>query len=743
MRLLVALLLGCIVIAPAHAEAEVDRSRLTLERIYDSKDFSAKSYAAQWLPEAPAYTRVEEGAIVRVDAATGVAETLVSEDELTPANASAPLPVDGYAFSDDLSLALIYTNSKRVWRQKTRGDYWLLDRSARQLRKLGGDAAEATLMFAKLSPDSRQVAYVREGDLYVEDVAGKKVRRLTHKRTSTEINGTFDWVYEEELGLRDGWRWSPDGKSIAYWQLDTEGVGRIPLVNNTDSLYPKVQWIPYPKVGEMNSSARVGVLSLNSGETTWTKVEGDPRNQYIARMEWARNSDELMLQLLNRRQNENRVLLADADTGEVRTILTETDDAWVDVEDPVLWLDDDRRFTWQSDRGGWRQLYTASREGDNDKPLLVTPGEFDVIQLLHADEASERGWAYFIASPGDAVRRYLYRARLDGSKLERVTPKDQSGWHAYRLSADGRFAIHTYAQADRPPVVDLVSLPDHKRVRMLEENEELREAYEALDATTTEFFQIELEDGARLDAYALHPPELDRSKKYPVVVYVYGEPAGQTVSDNWGSRGLWHRMLAQQGYVVVSIDNRGTAAPRGRAFRKAAHRKIGTIGPADQAAALKKLLTDRSYLDAERVGVWGWSGGGSSTLHAMFKHPDLYHVGMSVAPVPNQRYYDTIYQERYMDLPSDNVEGFLEGSPINFAHQLEGDLLVVHGTGDDNCHYQTTEMLMNELIRHDKPFTMMAYPNRTHAIREGEGTSLHLFSLLTRFLTEHLPSGPR
>jgi len=726
---------------PLGAE-EQDLSKLTLDRLYDSKDFESKSYSATWLDGEEAYTRVEESAIVRVDARTGVAQTLVSAAELTPAGSSKPLTVNGYSFSDDLSLVLIYTNSQRVWRQKTRGDYWILDRSARQLRQLGGNAAEATLMFAKLSPDSRHVAYVREGDLYMEDVAGEVLRRLTRKRTATEINGTFDWVYEEELRLRDGWRWSPDGKSIAYWQLDTQGVGRIPLVNNTDSLYPQVQWIPYPKVGEQNSSARVGVMRLESGETTWMQAQGDPRNQYIARMEWAENSDEIVMQLLNRRQNENRVLLGDAGTGEVRTILTETDDAWVDVLDPVLWLDDGEKFSWLSDRDGWRHLYVASREGG--EPELVTKGEFDVIQLLHVDDDSATGWAYFIASPGDAQRRYLHRARLDGSKLERVTPKDAPGTHSYRMSDGGGFAVHTYATANRPPVTDLVSLPDHKRVRMLEDNEKLHEAYAALETTTTEFFKIEIEDGVELDAYSIEPPNMDRTKKYPVLVYVYGEPAGQTVLDNWGSRsGLWHRMMAQQGYVVVSIDNRGTAAPRGRAFRKSAYRRIGRIGPADQAAALRRLLAEREYLDADRVGVWGWSGGGSSTLHALFKHPDLYHVGISVAPVPNQRYYDTIYQERYMDLPADNVEGFVEGSPINFAHQLEGELLLVHGTGDDNCHYQTTEMLINELIRQKKPFTMMPYPNRSHSINEGETTTFHLRSMMTRFLNEKLPAGPR
>ena len=393
-------------------------------------------------------------------------------------------------------------------------------------------------------------------------------------------------------------------------------------------------------------------------------------------------------------------------------------------------------MTWISERDGWRHVYIVSRNGRD--VTLATPGDYDVIELLKVDETN--GWLYFIASPKNASQRYLFRVTLDGRDVQRLTPEGQTGTHGYQISADCRYAIHQHSSADKPPVETLITLPDHKPVRTLEDNQKLVEKLAKLNLAKTEFLRVAIGDGVTLDGWCIKPPNLDPSKKYPLLVYVYGEPAGQTVVDRWsGSSWLWHSMLAQQGYVVMSFDNRGTKAPRGREWRKSIYQKIGIIPPQDQAAAVRAILQQRSYLDAGRVGIWGWSGGGSSSLHAIFKYPEIYSTAIAVAPVPNQRYYDTIYQERYMGLPETNVEGFREGSPINFARQLEGNLLLIHGTGDDNCHYQTTEMLIDELIAHNKQFSMMAYPNRTHSIKERKNTTRHLRELMTRYLLQNLP----
>jgi len=734
-----------------------DPSLLTVARIFDSKEFDPEPFSARWLDDGSGYvtlepSRVASGGrdIVRHDPRKRMPEILVRAAHLVPPGESAPLTIDDYCLSKDMSLVLIYTSAKRVWRRKTRGDYWVLDRASRELIKLGGDAKPSTLMFAKFSPTGRFVAYVRENNIYVEDLRDRGIVALTTSGGADVVNGTFDWVYEEELGLRDGFLWSPDGKSIAYWQLDTSGVREFSLINNTDSLYSRVIPIRYPKVGQRNSACRVGVVDLANRKTRWLNVPGDPRNHYIARMDWAESSEQIVLQQLNRLQNTNRVMLANAPTGSVRPLLTEQDAAWVNVHDELMWISDGKRLTWVSERDGWRHVYLYEKGARlfsqgrpvTSAPRLVTPGNYDVIKLLHVDEKQQ--CLYFLASPDNPTQKYLYRTGLDGTGISRLTPAGQRGTHDYQISPNARWAIHHFSSFDSPPTVDLVKLPEHTKVRTLARNKKLHRRVAALRKCAAEFFRVDVGEGVSLDAWCIKPPDFESDKKYPLLIYVYGEPAGQTVLDRWGGKNLlWHLMLAQRGYLVMNFDNRGTPAPRGRAWRKAVYRQVGILAPREQAAALKRVLAERPYIDAARVGVWGWSGGGSMSLNAIFKYPDLYHTAMAVAPVPNQRYYDTIYQERYMGLPSDNVDGFLKGSPINYAHRLRGNLLLVHGTGDDNCHYQATEALIDELIRHNKHFTMMAYPNRTHSIRERANTTRHLRELLTRYLMENLPPGPR
>ncbi|HCU86170.1 MAG TPA: S9 family peptidase, partial [Verrucomicrobiales bacterium] len=414
------------------------------------------------------------------------------------------------------------------------------------------------------------------------------------------------------------------------------------------------------------------------------------------------------------------------------------DDAWIEVRFGFTdWVDD--RFTYVSEREGWRQLYLISRDGDSQK---VTGGKYDIVRMLKVDAANN--CAYFIASPKNATERYLYRIGLDGKGLKQLSPAKQRGSHSYSISPDAKWAVHTFSNIQSPPVTQLIKLHTHETVRVFEDNKALRAKVKTLAQPKREFFKIDIGDGVEVDAYAVLPPNLDRTKKYPLFIYVYGEPAGQTTVNRWsGPGGMWHWMLAQQGYMVMSIDNRGTTAPRGNAWRKSIYRQVGILASKDQAAAVRQVLKDRPYLDAERVGVWGWSGGGSMTLNALFRYPDLYHAGISIAPVPDQRLYDTIYQERYMGLPKDNAEGYKNGSPITFAKNLKGKLLLIHGTADDNVHYQGMAKLVDSLVAHGKQFEMIAYPNRSHSIREGKGTTLHLRTAMTRFLNRHLPPGPR
>lgn len=737
------------------AWGQTDPARLTLDRIFVSGDFrSGGDHGGQWLDAGTlARTSASPTAkgfsdIVTEEASTGSKKVLVPAEKLVPQGAKEPLRISGFTLSKDRDAVLISTNTAKVWRRDTRGDYWVFSLSTGKLHKLGGDAKPSSLQFAKFSPDAKSVGYVRENNIWVEPAGGQgKPTRLTADGSISAdgevINGTFDWVYEEEFDCRDGWDWSPDGRSIAYWQIDTRGVPRFTMINQTDGRYPRLVSFAYPKTGERNSLCRVGVVPAAGGATTWMKVPGDTRSDgYIPKMEFTPDGKGIVLQRMNRRQNRNDVMLADPATGETRALFAETDAAWVDAhDDGMRWMADGRRFVWISERDGWRHAYMASLDGG--VPALLTAGDYDVKEILKVDE--EGGFLWFAASPGKPTEQYLYRAPLKpaGKQPERVTPPDATGWNDYRISPKGSLAFWTHSAFGLPPGQRLVDLNGHKQIRTTHDNAKVRAAVAALARSPVEWFKVPLGAGLEMDGWMIKPPGFDPARRYPVLFHAYGEPAGQTVADRWGGNNyLWHLYLAQQGYIVASMDNRGTKTPKGRDWRRSVYRKIGQITVADQAAGARELAK-KPYVDPARMAVWGWSGGGSMTLNLMFQHPEIYSTGMSVAPVPDMNLYDTIYQERYMGLPADNSGDYKAGSPITHAAKLRGNLLIVHGTGDDNVHYQGTEKLVNTLVAEGKDFTLMAYPNRSHSVSEGKGTTRHLYGMMTRYLLEKTPAGPR
>jgi dipeptidyl-peptidase-4 len=720
-------------------------TKLTLEDLYDNYVFSPKGInAVRWMKDNKGYSALEVNQavggrdIVKYDAKTGKREVLVSAKRLIPSGQSSPLLVSSYDWSADNTKLLIFTNTRKVWRYHTRGDYWVLDLENGRLTQVGSGLKAASLMFAKFSPDEKKVGFVYQNNIYIQVLDSGEVEQLTNDGNDHIINGTFDWVYEEELNCRDGFRWSPDSEKISFWQMNTKGTGTFYLINNIDSIYPKVQPLPYPKVGTANSSAKIGVVNLNNKAITWMDIPGDPRNHYLARMEWVNSSDELIVQQLNREQNTNKVFNADAATGKANIVYTERVDTWLDVYDKLYWLNNGKEFSWLSDNTGWLHLNRVTWQNGNITP--ITSGDFEVIQLLELDQ--KKGWVYYIASPDNATQRYLYRSKLNGKgKPEKLSPNDQPGQHSYNISPDGAYAIHTFSNHNNPPRYEVISLPDHKILRVLEDNMELRNKLKQYDLQAKEFFKIETDNGLEFDAWMIKPQGFDPKKKYPVMFFVYGEPAGSTVQDRWDSN-LWDQLLAQEGYIVISIDNRGTDTPRGREWRKSVYKKIGIIAPQDQAACARKIM-EWSFVDSERIGIWGWSGGGSNTLNSMFRYPQIYKTGIAIAFISDQRLYDNIYQERYMNLPENNEEGYRDGSPITHAKNLEGNLLLIHGSADDKCHDQSCQMLVNELIKQNKYFTMIDYPMRSHSINERENTTLHLRMTMLEFLKRNLPAGAK
>ncbi len=700
-----------------------------------------KADKIKWANDGVSMYENENGSIVKTNLKTGaqkvIAAALKNADGKT-------ITVADFAVSENEQQVLIFTNTARVWRYNTRGDYWLYDAASNKLVQIGKGRPSQTLLYAKLSPDGKKAAYVSQNNIYVEDVATGNAAAVTStNNTKKLINGTFDWVYEEEFGARDGFRWSTDSKSIAYWQVDANQIRDYYMINTTDSVYSRIIPVEYPKVGEQPSPVKIGVVNVETGKTVWMNIPGDPANNYLPRMEWSA-ANEIVVQQLNRKQNESKLYFCNAVTGEAKQFYSETDKAWIDIKS--RWNDDDPRgwnfisnnsaFLWVSEKDGWRHIYKVTRDG---KETLLTIGNYDIETISAVDETTNE--LYFIASPDNPIQRYLYKVKMDGkSKAVRVTPDGYNGTNTYELSPNGKFGMHSFTSRSVMPSSEMISLPTHKAIA----GDDLLTKIKPVKRDNLEFFTITTEDGITMDGWISRPKNFDSTKKYPVVLYVYSEPAATTVEDDFyaGNNFLYGNMN-NDGYFYVSFNSRGTPTLKGAEWRKAIYKQIGRMNIRDQAMGMKKLLEQRKYLDQSRVAVWGWSGGASSTLHLLFQYPDIFQTGIAVAAVTNQLNYDNIYQERYMGLPQENKDDFIKGSPITYAKNLKGNLLYIHGTGDDNVHYSNAEMLVNELIKYGKLFQFMPYPNRTHSISEGQGTYAHLIKLYTNFLKEKCPPGAK
>jgi dipeptidyl-peptidase-4 len=711
--------------------APLAAQEVPLQRIFTTRDFAASGYAPIWSPDGEGLTLVEADPQGGTDVwtegiSTGKRERLLQGSKVVSPLTNRPVEIEDVIWASNQKQALLYTDAQQVWRQRTKGIYYVYDREGARLIPLS--PAEGWQQFAKFSPDGGRVGFVRNNDLFVTDLATGKETRLTHDGSDVIINGTFDWVYEEELDLRDGWRWSPDGKKIAFWRLDTRPEKVFHWVDNLAGQYSVPVGLRYPKPGEANAVPKIGVIDLETGQTTWMDAGGDS-DTYLARMEWAASPNELVIQRLNRHQNRIDVMLADARTGRTRTLFSDTDPAWVDVDDDLNFVRAGSQLLWTSERDGYNQIYLYDRSGKVVRKL--TPQPWDVTGINGID--AQNGWVYFTGTGGNPTERHLFRVRLDGKGLQRLSR--EPGTHAASVSPDGRFYVDIHSRAGVPPVTRL-HRADGSVIRTLVDNQKVAANLAAAGAQRPEFFQVRAQDGTELNAWMIKPRDFDPGKRYPLLIYVYGTPGAQTVTDAWGgSRYLWYQHLAGQGYIVASVDARGTGG-RGRAFEKAGYLRQGEVVSDDLLDAARHFAS-LPYVDADRIGMWGWSGGGYTTGLTVSRGGELFKAGISVAPVTDWRLYDTIYTERFMRTPKENPEGYERTSVLTHAPKMTANYLLIHGTADDNVHFQNAVQLAAALQKAGKQFDFMLYPNKNHAI-PGAQTQLHLFTLMTEWLRENL-----
>jgi dipeptidyl-peptidase-4 len=661
--------------------------------------------------------------------------------------AGQPIASDDWQAVVQARLRGIYEQGQ--WRAKRFDGQWLPRSSGFVMTKRSADGSDQRVLYEvatgqtspapdreppnpRLSPDGLRVLENRGRNWVIRTLADDALQQVTPDAPQRDV------FYRQP-------QWSPDGERILYIAADETDVRRRKVLVPSDPSYPDVRENRFARVGESIPQLRVGVFNRSSGETQWLPIETPEEGFYLGQVEWAGNSREVLIETLSRFRDRREFYLVDVVTNQSINIYSETNDAWAISSHTnnlgLNWIDGGQRFIVVSEQDGWRQAFLYARSGERLGKL--TPGNYDIIDRATIDEAG--GWFYFYASPDDATQKYLHRVPLDGSgTLTRVTPAEQPGTHDYVFSPDARYAFHTYSTFDTPPVTTLVQLPEHRVLCALEDNSELMQKTAVLRANPTEFLQLDIGDGVTLDAWMMKPSDFDPSKKYPVFVYVYGEPHAQTVLDGWATvHDQFHRTVADLGYLVISIDNRGTPAPKGAAWRRSVFGSLGPLSTEEQAAAVQEFGRTRPYVDLTRVGIWGWSGGGSNTLNALFRQPDVYQVGIAVVPKPQPHLYNAWFQEIYMRTREVNPEGYETAAAINYAAGLQGKLLIITGSGETNTHIQIIEGLVDRLIELGKPFDYWVYPNRDHGLQEGPGTVVHVRMLVIRYLVENLPRGGR
>ncbi len=700
---------------------------LTLEDIFKSRKFSIDYLGGvSWMPDDKAFLFIkrENGnqLLMKHEVKSGKESEWLDLSLIADPKTNQPLRMFSYKLSANGRKILFKVDAKRVWRRFDEARFLVYNLKDKSLLAVHNDSTR--VRHAKLSPDGKKVGYVLDNNIYVQDLETGKIKQITNDGSDVIINGQFDWVYEEEFGQSDGWRWSPDSKKIAFWRVD-QSLEPTFSWTEFEGKYGSVKTIHYPKAGDQNAVVKIGVYNLEQDKLSWMDI-GQETDVYIPRIKWTGDPNTLSIMRLNRLQNHLELLLADAETGNTRIILSDTDSCWVDVRDDLYFLKKQKGFIWTSERDGFRHIYLYDWNGKLKKQL--TRGAWEVTSVAGVSEKDSR--VYFTANKGSSIENHIFSVKLNGTGFKQLDK--QEGTHRPRFSPNFKYFIDTFSSAQFP-LQQVLKKNSGKVVRVLKET--TLEKFKDVPIALPEFITIKTSDGVELNARMIKPLDFDPNKKYPVIIYGYGGPGSQMVRNSWGRDILWYTLLTQKGYLIFTVDNRGTGG-RGKAFKNLAYGDIGKYALQDHVEAAK-YLASLPYVDKERIGIWGWSGGGYLTLMCMTKGSDYFKAGIAVAPVADFRLYDTIWSERYMGLPQQNKAGYDSTSVLSYVDRYKGGLLIVHGASDDNVHMQNTMQVIKRFQEQGKQFQLMIYPGLNHSL-QGKGAHYHLYKMMTDFIEKNL-----
>ncbi|MEX0684432.1 MAG: S9 family peptidase [Balneolales bacterium] len=709
------------------------QNQLTFDHLFDGTFTPQTVSSVNWMQDGEFYTSLarneKEGTTeLRKNSILDDSYTvMLSSDELIPEGWTNPIQIQNYSLSENEKQVLIETSIDYLFRRSTQSHFYVFNLETRNLSKLTEGSAKQS--YASFSPNGRHIAFFRENNLFYVDLNTGSEKQITFDGEINQIiNGAADWVYEEEFYMTQAFSWSPDGRRVAFHRFDERDVKEF-VVQQWNGDYPEELRFKYPKAGYRNSIVTIGVYDIETGETVWIDT-GEETDQYIPRINWTRDPDVLSIRRLNRLQNRQDLLLADVNNGKSRTIKTETSDSWISVNDDLTFLENGEQFIYVSEEDGYNHIYLYDMDGNLIRQ--VTSGPWEVASFHGYNEYTDT--FYYTSTEKSPLERHFYLIHSEGTGKERISTVN--GWHTINMAPDFSYYLDYVTSDEHPQIVTLFSGLGEK-IQVLEDNAGLEEKISTFDFPNKEYTTITVADSVELNGFWLKPSDFDDTRQYPVLLYVYGGPRSQVVQ-NWyesSDRALWHRYLVNQGYLIFTVDNRGTGG-RGKVFSEQVYRRLGELETADQIEAARQLAT-LPYVDSDRIGIWGWSYGGYLSSLALAYGADVFSMAIAVAPVTNWRFYDTIYTERYMQTPQLNPNGYSSYAPVNVAGNIKGNYLLIHGTGDDNVHFQHSIEMTNELIEAGVQFETMFYPNRAHSI-SGGNSRRHLFELMLDFIQRNL-----